>query len=111
MIWNERIKYLRETKDLTLKEVAKILDVSEATAQRYESNAIKNIPYEVIIKYAELFGCTPSYIMGWENDTDITLSGKEEKIIKTYRTADPLTQNMVLRVLGIDKDNKKAEAV
>ena len=67
----------------------------------------------MIIKYAEIFNCSPCYIMGWENDTDLTLSSKEEKIIKTYRTADTLTQNMVLRVLDIDKDkdNKKIQAV
>ena len=56
LIWNERIKYLRESRELTLKDIAKTLNVSEATAQRYESNAIKNIPYGVIIKYAEIFG-------------------------------------------------------
>lgn len=106
MIWNERIKYLRESHDLTLKDVAKILGVSEATAQRYESNAIKNIPYEVIIKYAEIYQCTPCYIMGWEKESSITLSGIEEKIIKSYRTADNITREMVQRILGIDEKEK-----
>ena len=46
MIWNDRIKTLRKLHDLTLKDVAKRLGVTEATAQRYESNSIKTIPYD-----------------------------------------------------------------
>jgi repressor LexA len=69
MIWNQKIKELREQSHLTLLEVSKKLGVSEATAQRYESDTgIKNIPYEQIIKYAELFNVTPAYIMGWEEN-------------------------------------------
>jgi transcriptional regulator with XRE-family HTH domain len=67
MIWNERIKELREINQLTLKEVAGKLKVSEATAQRYENN-IKTIPYEIIEKYAKIFDVSPSYIMGWDDD-------------------------------------------
>ena len=71
MIWNERIKQLRLQEGLTLKEVAKSLGISEATAQRYESeNGIKNIPYESLEKYAALFGVSPSYFMGWDNKSE-----------------------------------------
>ena len=69
MIWNERIKELRESAHMTLLDISKKLGVTEATAQRYESkNGIKNIPYEQIIKYAKIFNVSPSYIMGWESD-------------------------------------------
>lgn len=68
MIWNDRIKKLRIQRGLTLKEVAKYLGISEATAQRYENeNGIKTIPYEALEKYANLFGVSPSYFMGWND--------------------------------------------
>jgi transcriptional regulator with XRE-family HTH domain len=67
MIWNDRIKDLRQLHKMTLKEVASKLQTTEATVQRYEST-IKNIPYDVIEKYAEIFNVTPSYIMGWDDD-------------------------------------------
>lgn len=38
MIWNEKIKSLRLQSGLTLKDVAKKLNISEATAQRYENS-------------------------------------------------------------------------
>ena len=66
MIWNQRIVQLRAESGMTLKDIADQIGVSEATAQRYEKS-IKNIPYDVIIKYSEIFDVSPSYIMGWSN--------------------------------------------
>lgn len=67
---NNKIKELREQSGLTLKQVAEFIGCSVATAQRYESeNGIKNIPYDAIAKYAELFNVSPSYIIGWKDIT------------------------------------------
>lgn len=66
-VWHKRIKELRENTDVTLKDMAKIIGVSEATVQRYESGKIHELPYKVIEAYAEKFNVTPSYIMGWTN--------------------------------------------
>ncbi|MCM3041681.1 helix-turn-helix domain-containing protein [Paenibacillus motobuensis] len=67
-IINERIKERRLALDLTLLDVAEFLGVKEATAQRYESGDIKNIKHETIVRLAELFKCSPAYLMGWENE-------------------------------------------
>mgnify|MGYP001198602425 CR=1 FL=1 len=64
-ILNDRIKERRIANNMTLLEVAEFLGVREATMQRYESGLIKNIKYETILKLAELFKCSPSYLMGW----------------------------------------------
>lgn len=73
-IWHKRIKELRENTDVTLKDMAKIIGVSEATVQRYESGKIQELPYKVIEAYAERFNVYPSYIMGWsDNPNQYTL--------------------------------------
>ena len=65
---NNRIKELREKSNITLKQVAEHLGCSTATAQRYESdNGIKQIPYEAIEKYAELFNVSPASLLGWDS--------------------------------------------
>ena len=64
----ERIKALRLQKGLTLLDVANALGVKEATAQRYESGEIKNLKHDTILQLAKLFNCSPSYLMGWEED-------------------------------------------
>lgn len=67
-IVHERIKERRIATGKTLLQVANCLGVKEATAQRYESGAIKTIKYETIVALADFFHCDPSYLMGWEND-------------------------------------------
>ena len=69
-IINERIKERRLAAGLTLAEVADYLGVKEATAQRYESGAIKNISHETVCKLATILHCSPAYLMGWEKDVE-----------------------------------------
>jgi len=66
---NERIKERRLALDMTLLQVAELLGIKEATMQRYESGEIKNIKHETIVKLAEIFNCSPEYLMGWSNQT------------------------------------------
>lgn len=82
-IINERIKEKRLNSGLTLLQVADQLGIKEATVQRYESGEIKNIKHEVISKLAEIFNCSPSYLMGWENDnTKSKISIRAERDIQ-----------------------------
>ncbi len=73
-----RIKERRLTLGLTLLEVANRLGVKEATMQRYESGEIKNIKHETIVKLAEIFDCSPAYLMGWEESAVPTVAAHKE---------------------------------
>lgn len=65
----DNIKYHRKRCNLTLEEVGNYLGVGRATVQKYESGLISNVPYENIIKMAELFKIEPAVLMGWQNDS------------------------------------------
>ena len=73
-ILNDRIKEMRNKNGYTLAYVAEQLGIKEATMQRYESGEIKNIKHETIVRLAEIFNCSPSYLMGWENPTNEEVS-------------------------------------
>ena len=62
-----RIKDLRTANEMTLLQLAKRIGVSESTVQRYESGNIKNLKYETMITLSNIFGCSPQYLMGWED--------------------------------------------
>lgn len=64
----ERIKERRIALNLTLLDIANLIGVKEATAQRYESGEIKNIKHETIIELAKIFKCSPQYLMGWSDN-------------------------------------------
>lgn len=106
-IINEKIKQRRLELGYTLLEMAEYLGVKEATAQRYESGAIKTIGHNTIIKLSDFLKCSPSYLMGWEDKKEtspaLVLTDEETEIILAYRQADEVTRKMVLRSLDIEE--------
>lgn len=109
MTINERIKNLRLENNLTLKEVADRIGVSEGTVQRYESNAIKVVPYKSIVSLADVFGCSPAYLMGWDAEyqkNDLkpleNSNAKDIELLKAYHSASDDIKACVCRILGVE---------
>lgn len=65
MIWNERIKELREDSDLTQLQLAEILGTTQRTVSYYENDQ-REIPVNVLVKYANYFNVSLDYICGLE---------------------------------------------
>ncbi len=65
MIWNTRIKELREDNDLTQSQIAEIFDITQRVVSYYENNQ-REIPINVLVKYAKHFNVTLDYICGLE---------------------------------------------
>ncbi|MBQ8495472.1 MAG: helix-turn-helix transcriptional regulator [Clostridia bacterium] len=61
-----RIKELREDKDLTQAQMARMLGVSQATYSRYESGRL-DIPTDVLIKIARFHRVSTDYILELQN--------------------------------------------
>ena len=66
MEFKDLIKKRRAEIGVTLEEVGKIVGVSKATVQRWESGEIKNIRRDKIEKLSQALQTTPAYLMGWE---------------------------------------------
>lgn len=130
-IWHKRIKQLRENTDVTLKDMANDIGVSEATVQRYENGKIQELPYKAIIAYAKKFSVHPSYIMGWSDKVDriivntpeqeltvevhpqkpkpFHLSKEEENIIIAYRKQQDAVKDFVCNALGVQREKSDTE--
>ena len=61
-----KINSLRQEKDLTLKELAYILGVSEATVSRWE-NGKSEIRGKNLRKLADFFDVSESYLLGYSD--------------------------------------------
>lgn len=57
----------RKELGLTLLQIAKQMDVSQATVQRWESGNIKSLRHEKITRLAEILCVSPAALMGWED--------------------------------------------
>lgn len=59
----ERIRNLREDKDLTQKQLAAILGMSQTGYSKYETGE-NDVPTHILIKLADFYGTTTDYILG-----------------------------------------------
>lgn len=92
-IWNERIRSKRQEKGITLAQIAAKLGVTEATAQRYESGNIKSVPYEHICAYSEILGCSPTYLMGWDENTNKNIDKLDPDIRRIQRAREKMPES------------------
>jgi len=64
----ERIRGLREDRDLTQKDLGELLGVSQATYSRYESGKL-DIPTDVLLRLADYYHVTVDYLLGRGEET------------------------------------------
>ena len=65
--FGEHLKNLRKSKDLTQKQVANTIGISERGFQRYELNERKPT-YDILIAIADFFDVSLDYLVGRSND-------------------------------------------
>ena len=58
-----RIRNLREDRDLTQKQIAEILGMSQTGYSKYETGE-NDIPTAILIKLADFYGTTTDYLLG-----------------------------------------------
>lgn len=66
MEFKDLVQKRRSELGITLEDVGKIVGVSKATVQRWESGVIKNIRRDKIEKLAKALKVSPAYLMDWE---------------------------------------------
>ena len=59
----ERIRALREDKDLSQSDIAKMLNISQSTYSRYENGNL-DIPTEILISLSKYYNVSVDYILG-----------------------------------------------
>lgn len=68
----ERISNAIKLKGLSYAELERITGVSKSALQRYASGETKKIPVDVLESIAAATGVTAKYLMGWEEDSNIS---------------------------------------
>lgn len=66
----KRIRDLREDRDITQKEMAKILSCSQQVYSNYELGQ-RDIPTDILIKLSTFYGVSVDYILGITNNPKI----------------------------------------
>lgn len=100
-----RIKYLRSLSDMSQEELGRRVGVQRAAINKYEKGTVENIPIKTIEKIANVFDVSPTYIVGWNGDSDNPLSVEVKLLqgIKRYYGSDTvelIEQYVHLNIIG-----------
>lgn len=104
-----RIRELRESKGLNMKETARLLGIPYTTYVNYEKDQ-REPTSEVLIQLADFFDTSVDYLVGRTNFSPIvssprvfpssfSLEPEEEKMIVKFRALDERGKSAVLNVL------------
>ena len=63
----KRIKECRLKYGLTQEELADKLGLKKSAIAKYENGRVENIKRTTIEEMANIFECSPSYLMGWDD--------------------------------------------
>lgn len=108
MATKDILKNRRKELNLSQKDVANYVGVSEATVSRWESGNIANMGRDKIALLSQILRISPSVIAGYD-DTDeetFTLTNIEKELVTAYRNK-PEMQEAVNTLLGISSASTK----
>ncbi len=96
--FGDRIRRLREEKQLKQIQVADILGVNRKAISHYENN-IREPSYEILIGMAELYHVRTDYLLGCDSARLIDASGLSEKefALITALVSDLIEKNRKLK--------------
>ena len=87
------LKSLRKSKGWTQKRLSELLDVSEASISKYESN-IASPPIEILRAYAQLFKISLDELLGNQGSAQMSLNGLTDAQIDVIKQlADTFRQS------------------
>lgn len=61
---SDNIKFYRQVNDMTQSDLGKLIGVTKQTIQKYEKGEIINVPYENVVKMANIFNISAVELMG-----------------------------------------------
>ena len=103
----QRIKDLRQSKGLTLEQVADVVGVGKSTVRKWETGMIANMKRDKIADLAKALGTTPAYLMGWEDDdsennispSEPQLTEGEKVLLDLFNRVPEDQQQLVLQMI------------
>lgn len=68
MEMGQRIKERRLAMEYTQEELAEKLGMQKSAIAKYENGRVENIKRSIILKMSNILECTPTYLMGWDEE-------------------------------------------
>lgn len=69
MTTGEKIRQLRLSQNMTLEELGNKMGVGKSTIRKWETGMVHNLKRSHIEKLAQIFNCSPIYVMGYDEES------------------------------------------
>ena len=101
----ERIKYLLDKENMSVRELGRLTNIPQTTINRYLSVTNAKITLPKLKLIAAALKVTPSYLMGWTEEekpaASDELSEGEKILIELFRQIPEEQQKMVLQMIRV----------
>lgn len=101
-VLGENIRRIRTEQGKTLDDIAALVGVSKQTIQRYETNAISNVPSDKIELIAKALNTSPGALMGW-----IEKYSDEHAITSAKITSDLRLLTYASKLMNLSPEHKE----
>lgn len=71
-----RIKELRNIYGMSQEELGRRVGVQRAAINKYEKGSVENIPLKTVENIAHVFNVSPTYVMGWDDQSSDHLAAE-----------------------------------
>lgn len=95
----DNLRTIRQLNNFTTKQIAEKIGVSLRTYQNYE-NGSTEMPFALIIKLANFFGCSVDYLLGHQAKNVLYLDSFTDDQKELIRLVQTLDERKVLKVIG-----------
>ena len=97
----KRIYMKRTENGMTMKQLADKLGVQTSAINKYEKGAVENIKRKTIEDMAKIFKCSPSWLMGFDADMDITVRDDNDlnTLVEIYNDMTTAEKKEALRFM------------
>lgn len=107
MTLGERIKYARQKKGISQTELAQLLGYkSRSSINKIEVDG-RDVPRSMIVKFAQVLDVTPSYLMGWEEESSTEQSQRTHEFIQLFSRLSVEQQAMIIDMIKGVLQNQK----
>ena len=99
---SQRIKEKRLEMHMTQEELAEKLGLQKSAICKYENGRVTNIKRATIQKMADLFGCSPTWLMGLreEDNLDTAIEASNDAaFFKKYKSLTPAQKDAINQII------------
>lgn len=101
-LMGQRIREKRLEKGLSLESLGKLLGVQRAAVSKWELGAVENISQTKIKEMAKIFDCSPSWLMGYDQDDGY------QKVIDALTSPEPNPNSEFMKAMELYEQYKIA---